>query len=180
MTAGAESRAKGVVMIVGLLIGVTAVALALLSWRVPRGSGALETELAFFAVASGELEVSPAGSFAYRRGLRPSRPADGLSGRLDVRNQTGRPLRVRLRAPADRPSLDELLHVEAVAGDAVLFRGRLALLRTWTRRSFELAAGERRAVTVRAWVPTAARRPYAGRMATLNVEFQTTASSPRA
>lgn len=156
----------------GFVLGLALFGLALASWRVPPGDGRLGTDLTLVSIAGDELSVSPAGPFVVRRGLTPASRDEAVVGRLAVRNPTRRGVRVQLRAPADRPSLDRLLRVEATVGDTVLFRGPLARLRTWTRRSFGLAAEESRDVELRAWLPRSVGGSYRGRMATLNVEFR--------
>lgn len=150
---------------VGFFLGLAMVTLALVAWRVPPGDGTLGADVTFFSVENGNLAVSPSGMFGQRRGLEEG---DKLAGRVTVRNRTGEPLRVQLRAPADRRDLDSLLDVEAVAGKTVLYRGRLVGLRRWTKRSFVLAPGAKQDVRLRASLPQDA----GGRFATLNLELR--------
>jgi hypothetical protein len=149
----------------GFFLGLAIVALALVAWRVPPGDGTLGADVSFYSVENGNLAVSPSGPFARKRGLEEG---DELAGRVTVRSRTGRPLRVQLRAPADRPELDSLLDVEASAGKTVLYRGRLVGLRSWTKRSFVLAPGAKQDVRLRAALPQDA----GGRFATLNLELR--------
>jgi hypothetical protein len=150
---------------VGCFLGLAIVALALVAWRVPPGDGKLGADVTFYSVENGNLAVSPSGPFAQKRGLTEG---EGLSGRITVRNRTREPVRLQLRAPADRPDLDSLLDVQATAGKTVLFRGRLVGLRSWTKRSFVLAPGAKQDVRLRATLPQDA----GGRFATLNVELR--------
>lgn len=150
---------------VGFFLGLAIVALALVAWRVPPGDGTLGADLTFFSVENGNLAVTPSGAFAQKRGLEAG---DELAGRVTVRNRTGKAIRIQLRAPADRPELDALLDVEATAGKTVLYRGRLAGLRHWTKRSFVVAPDARQDVRLRATFPQDA----GGRFATLNLELR--------
>ena len=150
---------------VGFFLGLAMVALALVAWRVPPGDGTLGADLTFFSVETGNLAVTPSGAFAQKRGLEAG---DELAGRATVRNWTGKAIRIQLRAPADRPELDALLDVEATAGKTVLYQGRLAGLRHWTKRSFVVAPHARQDVRRRATHPQDA----GGRYATLNLELR--------
>ena len=149
----------------GFFFGLAIVALALVAWRVPPGDGTLGADLTFFSVENGNLAVTPSGAFAQKRGLEEG---DELAGRVTVRNRTGKAIRIQLRAPADRPELDALLDVEATAGKTVLYRGRLAGLRHWTKRSFVVAPHAGHDVRLRATLPQDA----GGRFATLNLELR--------
>ena len=160
-----QSGEWAVLRAVGFFLGLAIVALALVAWRVPPGDGTLGADVTFYSVENGNLAVSPSGPFAQKRGLEEG---DRLAGRVTVHNRSNRRMRIQLRAPADRPSLDALLDVEATAGKTVLFRGRLVGLRRWTRRSFVLAPGARQDVRLRASLPQSA----AGRFATLNLELR--------
>jgi hypothetical protein len=148
------------------LVGLALVALALIGWRVPPGDGVLGADVTLFALEhDGALDVSPAGRFGGARGLTRG---DRVEGRLSVRNRSRRPVRIRLRAPADRSGLDRLLYVEAAVDDRVLYRGRLSGLRRWTMRSFRLAPGAHEDLRLRAHL----RGDAGGRFATLNLELR--------
>ena len=146
------------------LVGLAIVALALVAWRVPPGDGVLGADVTFVAVEHRGLDVSPSGRFGGARGLATG---DGVEGSVTIRNPRDRTVRLRLRAPADRSGLDQLLRVEATAGHHVLYRGPLRGLRRWTKRSFRLGPDERKTVRLRARLGGDA----AGRFATLNLEL---------
>jgi hypothetical protein len=150
---------------VGFFLGLAIFAIALVAWRVPPGDGTIGADVSFYSVENGNLAVSPLGRFAQKRALEQG---DELTGRVTVRNRTGKPVRVQLRAPTDRPELDALLDVEATAGKTVLYRGRLVGLRRWTKRSFALGRGAEQYVRLRASLPQDA----GGRFATLNLELR--------
>jgi hypothetical protein len=120
---------------VGFFLGIASVAMALVAWRVPPGDGTLGTDITFFSVENGNLAVSPAGTFAQKRGLEAG---------------------------------DALFEMEANAGTTVLYQGRLAGLRHWTKRSFVVAPRARQDVHLRATLPQDA----GGRFATLNLELR--------
>ncbi len=148
------------------LAGLVIVALALVAWRVPPGDGVLGADVTLFALDhEGVLEVSPAGRFGGARGLTRG---DRVAGRVTVRNASDEPVRLSLRAPADRSGLDRLLHVEATVDERVLYHGRLEGLRRWTMRSFRVDPGKREDVHLRAWL----RGDAGGRYATLNLELR--------
>jgi hypothetical protein len=153
-----------------LLVGLAVCAVALTSWRVPPGDGAVGADVAFFVVAGDGLSVSPDDVLTSRRAMAPG-GAD-VRARMTVRNPRATAVRVRLRAPADPPGLDRMLRVEATAGRTRLFRGQAGGLRRWTRNSFHLAPRQAREVTLRAWLPAAAGGRHRGRIATLAVEFR--------
>jgi hypothetical protein len=161
----ARRTASGVPRVVGFCFGLAIVALALIAWRVPPGDGMLGADVTFFSVENGNLAVSPAGPFAQKRKLEQG---DELEGRVTVGNRSSKPVRIQLRAPADRPDLDSLLDVEATAGKTVLYRGRLVGLRQWTTRTFRLDPGARKDVRLHAVLPQDA----GGRFATLNLELR--------
>ena len=147
------------------LVGLAIVALALATWRVPPGDGVLGADVTLNAIQHEGLDLSRSGPFAQARGL-----TDGgtVEGRIAVRNPGAKSVSVRLRAPADRSGLDRMLEVEARAGGAVIYRGRLRGLRRWTRRTFRIHAGQSQTVELRARLRGAAP----GRFATLNLEFR--------
>lgn len=162
---GAGRASTGRLKAVSFVLGLAIVALALVAWRVPPGDGMLGADVTFFSVENGNLSVSPSGPFAQKRKLAEG---DGLTGRVTVHNRSSKAVRVQVRAPADRPDLDSLLDVEAVAGKTVLYRGRLVGLRQWTKRTFRLDPGAREDVRLRASLPQDA----GGRFATLNLELR--------
>jgi hypothetical protein len=151
----------------GVVFGVALVCAVLVAFRVPGGSGRLGTDLIVSISPTGELGVDRAGPFVTATGLGPGSSADGG---FRVANQTGKVLAVRLRALPDSRELDRVLAVEVWAGTARVFKGRLGALRAGTG-AFAIAPGDRRAVRVRAQLPSGLQRGWAGRISTVKLEL---------
>jgi hypothetical protein len=162
----------------GFALGLAVAAAALLSWRVPGGTGTLAADVYFRSIPTGEIAATPAGDFISGSGLEPGL-ANALEGVLNVRNQTGRKLAVRLRAPAQHRDLDRLLRIDIAAGSTHLYRGSLGGLRRWTRAAFPLEPGESGSIRVRAWLPSRLNSGYQGRVETATVEFAARPVEPR-
>ncbi len=169
--AGMESRCERWARRAGFVLGLSLVGLALLAWRIPPGSGTLGgADLIFSSGPTGELAVSPAGPFVTATGMKPSGRA--AKGRLEVTNQTGGRVAVRVRALPDAHDLDELLQVEITAGPDTVFRGRLGELRRWTAKPLRLASGEARSLEFRVWLPAGIRRGYEARVDSVPLELR--------
>jgi hypothetical protein len=117
----------------------------------PRGTGVLGVDVAIEALPTSELQVDPTGPFLVGTGLRPSE-AEGASGVVTVRNQTGSTLNLRVRGVPATGQLDETLALELSTDGAVLFDGVLGELREWTPSSFSIGPGQSVAVTAHASV----------------------------
>ena len=154
---------------IGLTAGL-AVALALLmTWRVPVTSGTLGADVKLVATPPGELSLKPVGAFLEGSGLTAGGAA--ATGRLELRNVTGRMLEVRLRLLPSTPDLDRVLRVELEdAGERVL-SGTLRGLRDWSRRAISVAPGESRRVDARAYVARGAG-DYEGRIVDVTLEVR--------
>ena len=156
-------------MTVGLILGVAVAVAGLVSWRMPAPERATAASLSVAAKPSGELELAPRGHVIAAPRLRAG---EAVRGELAVRNQTGRTLAVRLRAVPSGRDLDRVLQVEAKVGGKPLFRGTLGALRSFTRRSFRAAPGERRRLDLRAWIPSSARSGWRGRAEDVVLELR--------
>lgn len=139
----------------GLLVGVGVAMLAVTATRVPRGNTVLGVDVAFEALPTGELDISPTGAFLEASGLRPS-TSDRAEGTVSVRNQTGSTLDLNVRAVPMTGQLDEALSVEVSVADVVVFVGRLGALREWTDRTVAVGPGQSVEVAVGAWLPPSA------------------------
>jgi hypothetical protein len=158
-----------------VVAGVAVVAVVMLAFRVPDGSGTLGADVIVAISPTGELGVSRPGPFMSVTGLRPG---GTLSGELDIVNQTGRRLAVRLRALPDSKDLDRLLVVDVRAGSARLFHGRLGGLRTKTP-AFRLDSGRKTGLRVRASLPAGLAAGYAGRIETISLELSSAVEAGR-
>lgn len=161
------NRTESYVRRAGVAAGIVLVAVLVLAFRVPDGSGTLGADVIVAISPTGELGVSRPGPFMSATGLRPG---GALSGEVEVANQTGRRLAVRLRALPDSKDLDRLLVVDVRAGRARLFHGRLGGLRTKTP-AFGLDSGRKRALRLRASLPASVKEGYAGRIETISLEL---------
>ncbi|HYH27451.1 MAG TPA: hypothetical protein VEA19_01600 [Actinomycetota bacterium] len=151
------------------LLGLSLVAVAVWSWRVPGGSVSPGAEVVLRARPLGELAISPLEPVSVGRELRPGARAG--SGELSVRNQTGSRLEVRVRATPAGTELDRLLWLEVSSGREPVFHGPLRRLRRWSEQGFHLAPGDTGLLTVRAWLPGDAGSGYEGRSETLEIEL---------
>jgi len=169
------NRIEWYVRRVGVCVGIALVAAVVLAFRVPDGSRTLGADVIFAISPTGELGVSRPGPFMSATGLRPG---GSLKGEVDVANQTGRRLAVRLRALPDRNDLDRLLVVDVRAGDTLLYRGRLGGLRAKTR-AVRIESGRKRALRLRAALPADAGAGYAGRIESISLELSSTVEDRR-
>ena len=168
-----ESYARGA----GVAVGIALVAVVVLAFRVPDGTGTLGADVIFAVSPTGELGVSRPGPFINATGLRPGGTVEGT---FDVANQTGKRLAVRLRALPDGTDLDRLLVVHVRAGRATrpIYAGRLGGLRA-TTRAFRIESGRTHEVRVRASLPAGLHGGYAGRIQTIGLELSSTVEGRR-
>lgn len=171
------NRIESYVRRVCIVAGVAVVAVVMLAFRIPDGSGTLGADVIVAISPTGELGVSRPGPFMSVTGLRPG---GTLSGEVDVFNQTGRRLAVRLRALPDSKDLDRLLVVDVRAGHATrpIYTGLLGGLRAKTP-AFRLDSGRKRALRVSASLPAGLATGYAGRIETISLELSSTVEAGR-
>jgi hypothetical protein len=169
------NRIESYVRRAGVAAGVVLVAVVVLAFRIPDGSGTLGADVIVAISPTGELGVSRPGPFMSATGLRPG---GTLSGEVDVTNQTGKRLAVRLRALPDSKDLDRLLVVDVRAGALRLYRGSLGGLRAKTP-VFRLDSGRKRALRIGASLPASLRDGYAGRIQTIKLELSSTVEARR-
>lgn len=154
----------------GAAAGIGLAAAALAQARVPEGGGKLGLDLIVAAAPTGELRFEPAGPVVAAAGMRPGSAA--AAGTVEVRNQTGRRLPFRLRALPSTRDADRLLHLRVGSGPRVLYEGDLGGLRRWTQPGLTLGSGERRTLTVRAWIQRGADTGWAGRIVDVPLELR--------
>jgi hypothetical protein len=142
---------------VGLVVALIAVA------RPASGhGGVLPAALRFSAVEDGAVEASPAAprTVLADAHMRPGSRADGY---LRLRNQTGEPLAVRLRAQPSSTALDGLARVRISAGGHQIFDSTLQALRQGTTGAVRLEPGALAKVHVVASIPADTETGYEGR-----------------
>jgi hypothetical protein len=165
-------RIESYVRLAGIAVGMALMAVVVLAFRVPDGTGTLGADVIFAVAPTGELGVSRPGPFMSATGLRPG---GTLEGSFDVANQTGKRLAVRLRALPDSRDLDRLLVVDIRADHATrpLYTGPLGGLRAKSR-AFRIESGRTRELRVRASLPAAVNGGYAGRIESIGLELSST------
>jgi len=144
--------------------------MARIAWRIPSWRGPLlGADIWFISAPTGELEVSPVGRFLAGEGLRPS--GTPIIGRLNVKNQTGRTLNVRLSAQGDVSELDQIVQVEISSSGKVLFSGLLGRLHSWSGRLLQLRPGRGQLLTFRAWVAARVVGGFEGKVESVRLQF---------
>ena len=171
------NRIESYVRRAGVALGIALVAVVVLAFRVPDGTGTLGADVIFAVSPTGELGVSRPGPFMSATGLRPGR---AFEGGFAVTNQTGKPLAVRLRALPDGRDLDRLLVVDLAVDHAArpIYHGPLGGLRAKTR-ALRIEPGRERKLRVRASLPAGLRGGYAGRIESIGFELSSTVAGPR-
>jgi hypothetical protein len=152
----------------GILLGVVLAGAALAAWRVPGGESTLGADIRVDAVQTGEIGVSPVRPFVNAASLLPGGSA---AGHVALRNQTGVPLRVRLRALPSTPDLDSLAQMRIESGSRTLFTGSLGELRRAGTGPLALAPGASRKLHVGISLPTGLRSGYQGRIVDITLQL---------
>jgi hypothetical protein len=152
-----DARARRIGLAIGLVLALAAV----LSWRIPGGGAGLGADVSFVAAPPGELTAEPVEAFLSAPGLEPGESA---SGRLRLRNITGGPVALRLRARPSSRDLDRALEVALGS-----YRGSLGRLRRWTPAGV-LPRGAERVVGVRVRIADGARTAGASVAVTVELE----------
>lgn len=144
---------------IGLACGLALFAVALHSWAIASTGSALGTDIGVAAVASGELEVS-SGLLLHAAGLQPGgAPATGVTR---MRNITGAPVRVRIRALPSTRALDGVLELTATVGGR-----RIEVGRTWSAARIRIGVRRTRSLRLRARL----LRPAQGLIADVTLEL---------
>jgi hypothetical protein len=153
-----------VIRVIGLLLGLGLILAAVLAGRVTGGAAPTGSAITVSMSRSGELQLFPAGTVLTAPDLHPGGPATAATGRVVVRNQTGRSLAVRLRAVPSLPDLDGLLWMDVAVERGPRLSSEVGALRRWSERPFVIRSGERRRISLRAWIPAGVRDGYQGRV----------------
>lgn len=166
-----ENASETMARAVGIVAGAALAAALVVAFRVPPGTGAPGADVVVAAAPTGELAVSPAGNVLAKAGLRPG---EVVRGTLEVTNQTGSRVAVRVRGAGEARDLDRLLLVRIEAGGINIFAGHLDALRRGTR-PFPLASGARETLTVSVSLPRGSGVRSAARIASVALMFSTEA-----
>lgn len=158
--------------VAGLVLGAVACTSLLVSPRISRPAGVVDAALTITASPTGELAVTPIGTVLDAGRLAPGAPAARAA--MVVRNQTGIPLAVRLRAVPVTGDLDDVVRLRIRGADATLFDGSLARLRAGAR-PITLAPGAGQRLRIVATLRAQAPAGFEGR--TDEVAFQLTSTT---
>jgi hypothetical protein len=156
--------------LVGILVGVAVAVVALIAWRVPGGARTLGADVRIEALQTGEIGVMPLHPFVSAPSLLPG---SSVSGDVTVRNQTGVPLKVRLRALPSVRDLDQLLVMRVSAGARTLYDGELGGLRASGSRPLALKATAAAHLRVSASLPAGLRSGFRGRIVDVTLQIDT-------
>jgi hypothetical protein len=163
----------------GLLVGLGAVAIALLSWQVSR-PGTPGLDLTMVATPSVPLSVSPQTGFISASDMRPGTSRASAHGRVTVRNNGRGPAHLSLKAVGASPEVARVLQVSITSSGYVLYRGSMAGLRSWSTPRGLLPGGARHTLDVQLSLPDSARRGYQRRIEDLHLQFLATSAAPQA
>jgi hypothetical protein len=154
----------------GILVGVAVAVVALTSWRVPGGERTLGTDVRIEALQTGEIGVAPLHPFVSAPSLLPG---SSVAGDVTVRNQTGVPLALRVRALPSVRDLDRLLVVRVSAGSRTLYDGSLGGLRAAGTQPLTLRGATAQRLHVSASLPAGVRRGFQGRIVDVSLQIAT-------
>ena len=152
----------------GTAAGLAVAAVLVGHWRVPRETAMTGVDVRMSSAPTGELAVSPAGTFLTATGLMPG--AEPGTGVVTIRNQTARRLAVTLRLSPSSPELDDAVEVRFVTPTERSEARPLRLLDGRQEPLLHLAPAEERAVTVIVAVPAGAKGA-GGRAADVTVQL---------
>lgn len=162
-------RIDSYVRVIAFVLGLGIAAGVVASSMIPAGAGALGADIHVVVAPTGELAVKPTGLILEGTGLTPgSEPATGA---VQVLNQTGSTLDVRLRGIPDSAGLDRVLWISVTGPqDDTIYRGTLGGFRDWST-VVVFPSGAWRALRFEAWIPAGAGPAYAGRIAQVDLGF---------
>src|SRR5262249_26766945 len=135
----------------GIGAGVLLAVLSILAWRVSPGTRKPGLDLTLAVEPTGELQTIPAGPGFFATGMTPA-AGSSLHGTFTLRNRTGVPLSIRLRALPSTGAIDDALQVRIDAAGSTLYAGSLGALRSWSEGSFALGSGEAVTLDLAAWL----------------------------
>jgi hypothetical protein len=175
MRSRADRRARGI----GFLLGAGLAIIAVLSWQIPRGHSTLGAAVTIASRPSGELGVSPSGTFINTIALKPGPTSAAVQGKVQIENQTGQTLDVQVRGVASTPDLNAALMVDVTSGGSSIFHGSLGEFRSWTADSISVGSGRSAGLQVSTWLPPTLTAGYQGRTATVDLQFKSLPETTR-
>jgi hypothetical protein len=155
--------------VLGAAIGLCLVAALIVASRPASGhGGVLPARLTFTAGLDGAVAIAPMAPKPLLE-TGPMRPGSHAGATMNVRNQTGESLAVRLRAKPSSTELDGTAHVRLTSRGKTLADGTLQELRQGTE-PLRLAPGAAARVQVIAWIPAETETGYEGRNVAVALE----------
>src|SRR5581483_4262063 len=125
----ADGRGMGRVRGVGLALGLSVAAFAILAWRIPPGDATPGTDLIVAAVLTGEMQVASPGPFLTGTAMHPGPQSAGPSGRMTIGNVSAITQLVRVSASVNISGLGGILGIELESGGRRVWRGLVGRLR---------------------------------------------------
>lgn len=157
----------------GVACGLAAAALAIHSWAVASTGPALGTDLTIAAAAPGELSLDGSGAVLQASAMRlGSAPA---TGSLRVRNITGAPVHVRLRALPSTREADDVLELTATSRGRPILAGSVGTQRRWSARGLRIGVHGSAVLRFGARL----RRPAEGLIADVTLELRARSEARR-
>jgi hypothetical protein len=154
----------------GFAIGAVIAIGVVLAGRMPESQAEAPARLSVASKPITQLGVSPAGSDFLEANLRPG--GRGARGILTLDNFTARPLPVVMRVTSPQRDLDRLVRVRVALRGRPVFSGRLAELRSWTRRPIRVRAGVVQKLQFEAWLPMSIDSGFEGRSLELQLQWR--------
>ena len=164
-----KTKADIWIRMLGLVLGFTVAAIAILFSRIPAGTGLLGADIVLASAPTGELAVTPIGPFLSATNLTPSSPAS--SGSIAVFNQTGITLNVAVRGLPSTVDMDQVMLVQVAADGTSIYDGTLGGFRDWTTKTITLASGQTTHLSVRTWLDPRSGEAWSGRITQVGIEF---------
>ena len=165
-----SAKTNHLVRLAGFSIGAVIAIGVVLAGRMPESQAEAPARLSVASTPITQLGVSPAGADFLTAGLRPG----GRRGRgvLKLDNFTARPLPVEMRVTSPQRDLDSMVRVRMALRGRPVFEGRLAELRSWTRKPIRVRAGAVQKLQVEAWLPMSIDSGFEGRSLELQLEWR--------
>jgi hypothetical protein len=165
-----SANTNHIVRFAGFAIGAAVAIGVVLAGRMPESQAEAPARLSVASKPITQLGVSPAGADFLAAEVRPGgRRARGV---LTLDNFTSRPLPVAMRVTSPQRDLDSLLRVRVALRGRPVFSGRLAELRSWTRKLIRVRPGAVQKLQFEAWLPMSIDSGFEGRSLELQLEWR--------
>jgi hypothetical protein len=153
--------------VIGLLVGLSLAAAALVGARIPAGTGEVPASASLKAEPSVELGIAPVGRELLSE--RRLAPGESVSGLVQVSNLTGASLLATPRFHTVRGEAPAALRVALLSGGRTIYSGSIARFHPPVR----LRAREARSLRFRLSFPRAHEGEIAGRSFDLSIRWST-------